>query len=277
MTDTVSLFNTSPYQNIQDIHNVSADIKNGLPNILPHNLIGIYLGGSLSYGGFNLDSSDIDVCVIIKKTPNHSECGQINQFHQQLKERYSNWANRIDCVYIKGDLLKNTFPPEESFLYYACGVFNEETRFNHSWLRYKYLLYHHAIPLLGPKIKELIEPIPMLELQKATIRAAVTDWSSFFTNLKVVDKDHHQANCIKLFSCTLHSIMEGKIGPKNESCEWAKNTFGLPWSKLIQTAENWKYGTKMLLKKETIDYMNFALAEIKKTSLYKELYPSNIF
>lgn len=55
---------TTPYQ---EINEVLLTISNGINHILDNNLIGLYLFGSLTYGDFNLDSSDIDLVTIVNK------------------------------------------------------------------------------------------------------------------------------------------------------------------------------------------------------------------
>lgn len=59
--DTKNAF--TPYP---EINEVLVNILNGIKEILNNNLIGLYLFGSLTYGDFNPDSSDIDLVAITK-------------------------------------------------------------------------------------------------------------------------------------------------------------------------------------------------------------------
>ena len=48
-----------------DINNVLHSLTQGMLQIIGSNLLGVYLTGSLSYGDFNPDNSDIDLVVIV--------------------------------------------------------------------------------------------------------------------------------------------------------------------------------------------------------------------
>jgi predicted nucleotidyltransferase len=48
----------TPYQ---DINKILSSMANSIQDILGKNLVGLYLFGSLSYGDFNPNSSDIDL------------------------------------------------------------------------------------------------------------------------------------------------------------------------------------------------------------------------
>jgi len=58
------------------------------------NIIGIYLFGSLTYGGFNEKSSDIDLLVITKTLFNKTELEDIKNIHKKLNEMNLKWAKR---------------------------------------------------------------------------------------------------------------------------------------------------------------------------------------
>ncbi len=52
--------NTAAITTYPEIDEILLNILNGIKDILDENLIGLYLFGSLAYGDFNPDSSDID-------------------------------------------------------------------------------------------------------------------------------------------------------------------------------------------------------------------------
>ena len=60
----------TPYQ---DVNNVLLSMAQGIERILGNNLLGLYLCGSLSYGDFNPESSDIDLVAMAteKQAPRH--------------------------------------------------------------------------------------------------------------------------------------------------------------------------------------------------------------
>ena len=60
------------------------------------NIIGIYLFGSLTYGGFDEKSSDIDLVVITKTLFDNTELEDIKNIHKKL--------NEMNKIANKGDL-----------------------------------------------------------------------------------------------------------------------------------------------------------------------------
>src|SRR5476651_527151 len=91
-----------------EINNILAHLTHEIHLVLKNNLVGLYLFGSLTYGDFNPDSSDIDLIAIVDKPMNHNELEQIKQLHKQAEELYKKWANRLECSYTPIDLFKNT-------------------------------------------------------------------------------------------------------------------------------------------------------------------------
>ena len=55
----------TPYQ---EINGLLSDWVEGVKNILGGNVVGLYLSGSLSYGGFVLERSDIDLQAVWRRT-----------------------------------------------------------------------------------------------------------------------------------------------------------------------------------------------------------------
>lgn len=269
MKNKINVKNTTPYQ---EINEVLLTISNGINHILDNNLIGLYLFGSLTYGDFNLDSSDIDLVTIINKPLNPHKLELIKQLHKQIENHYPKWKDRLECSYTPVEMLKNILPPKEPRPYYNDRVFYDEAPYGNEWIINNYLLYKHAIPLTGPDFKELINPIDIVEVQKASIRDLFQEWEPKITDVEWLDNSHYQSYLVMNLCRILYTVISGTTGSKKISAGWVKNEFGLPWSNLIATAEGWKYGTKMSLRDETIDFIKFTIDKIKQTSLYQQMY-----
>lgn len=61
--------------------------------------------------------------------------------------------------------------------------------------------------------------------------------------------------------------MRNSTATKKVSASWVKNEFAPQWSNLIQTAENWQYGTEMNLQKETVEFIKFVINKINEKRL----------
>lgn len=270
MKNHLNIINITPFQ---DVNEILFEISNNIKNILGENLIGLYLFGSLTYGDFNPDSSDIDLVTIINKSLNHHELGLVKQLHKQVEGHYQKWSDRLECSYTPVDMLKNILPPKEPRPYYGGGIFYDEAPYGNEWIINNHLLYEHGIPLIGPDLKELINPIDIIEVQKACIRDLFQEWEPKIMDLAWLDNSHYQAYFVMNLCRILYTVMCGATGSKKISAEWVKNKFGLPWKNLIETAESWKYGKKMSSRNESIDFIKFVIDNIKQTAIYQKMYP----
>lgn len=254
-----------------DINEILLNICEGIKKILEKDLIGIYLFGSLSYGDFNSDSSDIDIVVILNKQLDKKNLEQIKLLHTNIGEQYPIWRDRLECSYTPIEMLKNILPPKEPRPYFGGGIFYDEAPYGNEWIINNYLIYQSGIPLVGQDFKKLINPIDIFEVQKACIRDLFQEWEPKIADFEWLDNSHYQS-CLVLNLCRiLYTVMEKSAGTKKVSAEWVKNKFGLPWSTLIANAQSWKYGKEMFSRNETIDFIKFTIDKIKQTKIFQQM------
>lgn len=260
--------NVTPYQ---DINDVLLFISGGIQNIISKNLTGLYLFGSLTYGDFNPDSSDIDLVTITNRAIDHHELALTKQLHTKIEEHFQKWSHRLECSYTPVNMLKNTLPPKEPRPYYGGGIFYDEAHYGNEWIINNYLLYEYGIPLIGSDFKKLINPIDIVEVQKACIRDLFQEWEPKITDFKWLDNSHYQSYLVLNLCRILYTVICGITGTKKVAAEWVKNEFGLPWENLIKTAESWKYGKEMSMRNESIDFIKFTVDKIKGAKLYQQM------
>ena len=78
--------NHTPYKDINEVLN---SLTAGITLILGENLVGVYLTGSLSYGDFNPENSDIDLLVIIRNPVFQEKLEALKKMHLDV-ERNNN-------------------------------------------------------------------------------------------------------------------------------------------------------------------------------------------
>jgi hypothetical protein len=148
------VINITPYK---EVDKLLFDFAQGVDRILERNLIGMYLSGSLSYEGFNPMRSDIDLVTISKHPSSSKEIELIKGLHKEIESNHQVWAERLECSYLPIDMLENIYPPKAPRPYYNNKTFYEEASYGNEWIINNYLLYEHAVPLIGPPFKELTE------------------------------------------------------------------------------------------------------------------------
>ena len=240
--------------------------------ILKENLAGIYLTGSLSYGAFHYDRSDVDLTVMLKRPINPAELEAIKKFHKEIESKFAQWAKRLECSYTPIEMLANILPPKEPRPWYwgGEGILYEEAPYGNEWIINNYHLYNYAIPLAGPDFRELTNPVDIEEVQKACIRDLFTEWEPK-TRSKEWFRDGHFESYFILNLCRiLNTVVCKSAGSKDAATAWVKNKHG-EWKDLINSANEWHYGMELNLQGKSIEFLNFVIKQVSKTELYDQL------
>lgn len=256
-----------------DINEILLSFVEGIMGILTDNICGIFLTGSLSYGDFNENSSDIDITVILKNPATSDDLIRIKEFHSQLEKDHEKWAKRLECSYFPSKMLANILPPVEPRPWY-CGFESrlyEKAPFGNEWIINNYLLYNYSIPLLGPDFKELTSPIKIEEVQKACIRDLFVEWKPKINNFTYLNNSHFQAYLILNLCRILYTVLNKATGSKKTSAEWVKQVLDPQWKDLIDLAERWQYGKEMNEDEKTIKFIRFAIKKVSRTEVFEEL------
>ena len=166
-----------PWMNYtEDVNEVLHSLAKGIADIFGANLVGIYLMGSLTYGDFNPESSDIDLVVILREPASKEQLELIKKLHTQTEATHKKWARRIECSYTPLSMLHNILPPKEPRPYFGEGILYPAAPYGNEWIINQYLLYEHGIAFMGPSFKTLIKPVDIVEVQKASIKDLFEEW-----------------------------------------------------------------------------------------------------
>jgi len=256
----------------QDVNEILKFFTCGATLILKENLAGIYLTGSLSYGAFHYDRSDIDLIVILKKPNSPTELERIKSFHKEIETKFNNWAKRLECSYTPIEMLTNILPPKEPRPWYwgGEGILYEEAPYGNEWIINNYLLYNHAISLTGPDFRELTGPVDIEEVQKACIRDLFTEWEPKAKSQEWLRDSHNESYFVLNLCRILCTVMSKSAGSKDAATSWVKSKYG-EWADLINSVDQWHYGIELNLQRKSIEFLGFVIHQVSKTELYDQL------
>lgn len=240
---------------------------------MDENLVGIYLTGSLSYGAFKYESSDIDLMVIVRRTVSRGELEAIRKLHGRMEAGFTKWARRLECTYTPVSMLTSVMPPREPRPWYwgGAGLLYEEAQYGNEWIINNYLLYQHGVTLYGPDFKALMGPVDIAEVQKACIRDLFREWEPKANDPEWFQNSHYAAYFILNLCRILYTVMRKDAGSKPTAAAWARSQYGGRWNALILTAEDWHYGVELDLRKQAVEFLYFVIDEVSKTPLYGTL------
>ena len=243
-----------------------------LTELLHSNIVGIYLTGSLSYGDFNYNSSDIDVTNITKEKISNTELELIKQIHQELRIDFPVLSHRFESTYTPKYMLKNICPPTEPRPWYF-GIeekLYEKAQYGNEWVINNYLLYKYSITLAGTAFQNICNEIPIVEVQKACINDYIKEWKEKIYDLNFLDNDHYAAYFVLNLCRIYYTINNAEISSKKVSANWVKQKFA-EWNDLISKAQGWEYHKDFKNIDEIINFAKFIFTQIENSTLYKQI------
>src|SRR5262245_2582963 len=93
------------------INAVLSEWAEGLKHLLGKKIVGLYLSGSLAYGDFVPERSDIDLQAVVRSPLTEDELRSVQRLHREIERRCPHWADRIDCSYVPLELMRELTPP----------------------------------------------------------------------------------------------------------------------------------------------------------------------
>jgi Aminoglycoside adenylyltransferase, C-terminal domain len=256
----------------EDVNEMLDFFTEGIARIFGQGLSGIYLTGSLSYDAFNYNSSDIDVTVIIQHSVVPRELDAIRALHVALVQRFNKWARRFECSYTPVGNLPNILPPGNRPWYWgADDILYGEATYGNEWIINNYLLYKHAVPLVGPDFKQLMPPVSIDEVQKACIRDLFTEWEPKKSDRQWFKDSHYESYFILNLCRILYTVMCKDAGSKKAAASWVKSTCVEPWPALVSAAERWEHGRDLHLQDKALVFLDFVIENVLATELGKQM------
>ena len=246
-----------------EINDLLEDLLVQLHHVLDQKLIGVYLYGSLVWGDFDRESSDIDLVVATAADIVAQEFRDLDTMQLGFTEKYTHWDGRIEIAYVSTAALQ-TFKSHT----YKLAVISPGEPFNikesdPGWLMNWYMVQEQGRTLFGPAPATLIDPISKQEFIQ-TVKQHAARWGEWIY-------DSHsrpaQAYAILTMCRALYTCMHGVQVSKRKAAEWAAQE--LPeWSHLIQSALLWRAAWRddavdhTATFPETLRFVQFVIARI---------------
>lgn len=249
----------------KDINEILELLKTGLKNILGKNLIGLYLTGSLTYGDFDRGSSDIDFLAIVNRALSKKQLNAITERHKSIGKNYPEWHKRIEGQYTPLAWFDSIERPAGKRVYVNGGNVNLYP-YGHEWALNYFVLYECGIALVGPDPEDLLKPVDINDVRKASNKNLLEEWLPKLKKEEPFveagyDTNHLQAYAIFTMCRILHRASSDEVASKRKASSWVKKTYP-QWNDLVEKAENWKHGEKMEDEERIKDFIKFAVSKV---------------
>lgn len=230
----------------KDVHELLKTLVSRANSILDTDLIGIYVYGSLVWGDFNHEHSDVDVMMVTKKEISSEQFQNLEDMHNALIAQFPTWHDRIEIAYVPIYLLKNfkhstgkisVISPGEPFNIKEAGK---------DWLINYYLIQNNSLTLYGPKPQDIIEPISDTEFLH-NVKAQAIEWKEWIEHTK--DSIGYQYYAVLTICRAFYVLNIGKQPSKKVAGKWMLEKFP-KWHDLIKSALSFHDEVRIISQQE---------------------------
>ena len=247
------------------------DLTTRIQTVLRQKLVGVYLHGSLVYGDFDLEISDIDLMVAITTPLDAQELMHLEEMHQDFAAANPRWQDRIETAYIMLDALKTARTQTSTIANVSPGEPFHTLEAGKDWLVNWYMVREQGVALFGPPPKSVIDPITTAEFVEV-IRSHTQQWSQWIDDCRHLGG---QAYAILTLCRALYTTQHGAQVSKLQAAAWAAATFP-QWAELIEQSQVWRkhmwqaHTATITVDPEatfpeTVRFVHFAIEQIHET------------
>jgi hypothetical protein len=148
------------------------ELIDDLRSTLGDDLVGVYLYGSAITGGFDPETSDLDLLIVTETDGATIDLAALDGVHARLSEREPDWADRLDLAYIGRATLASF---RSGGVVVSISHDDPLQRYDEAqdWLQTWYLVQLADTPVVGPRVPDVVPPIGVDEFIRAVVRSTL--------------------------------------------------------------------------------------------------------
>jgi hypothetical protein len=212
----------------------------GSRRILGDDFYGMYLFGSLTSGGFDAETSDIDFAVVTRAAVDAATEAALGQLNQEIQAAGAPWAGKLEGSFLPIDVFAD--PPPAAALYPTIGMGGRFGR-DHKGIEralQRHLLREDGIVLAGPEPKSFIAPVNADALRQETLEVLRDWWAPQLDDPTRLRKRGYQAYAVLTMCRALYTLETGRLASKPDAAHWALQRLPVQWHGLIDRALAWR-------------------------------------
>ncbi len=233
------------YGSAEDVPEMLDAHLSGICDILGDNLVGVYLRGSLALGDFDPATSDLDFFVVTERRVSDAEFAALAALHTRLDHLpNSRYAAELEGPYIDRAAARR-FQPGQRHPTIGRGEALAWHEHGSNWVLERWAVREHAITLIGPDPRTLIDPVSPDDI-RAAVRHRLPDWAAWATPLDNPEWQWpraHKAYVIETMCRALCTLSTGELSSKPAAVAWALATLPEPWHATVKRSLAWRTDT----------------------------------
>jgi predicted nucleotidyltransferase len=215
-----------------EINRLLQHLLEDIQKVLGDRLLGFYLCGSLVWGDFDYDVSDIDLLAVTSNDMTDSDFSDLKEMHNDFAKAHPRWDNRIEVQYASESGLKTfrrrsskmaVISPGEPFHVIDAGM---------DWVTNWFFALDYGLTLFGPLPDQFIDPISKDEFVQAVYDHALF-WQQHVKQTR--NARPYQSYAVLTLCRALYTVAHKQQVSKKRAADWAMSQ--LPeWADFIKEA-----------------------------------------
>ena len=215
-----------------ELDEVLGDLVSRVREILPDNLVGLCMQGSIAVGDFD-EHSDADFVVVTVEELTERQVVDLQAMHARIFDCGKEWAKHLEGSYFPKAVLRNLSSAGGKLWYLDNGHRQMERSRHCNTIVVRWIVRERGVTLVGPDPTTLIDPIPAATLQRE-IGEEIRSWCrEILENQDRYRNRFYQGFIVLNLSRMLHDYRMGCISSKRTGADWAKEILDPSWSDLI--------------------------------------------
>lgn len=207
-----------------------------MQKVLGEKLVGLYLYGSLVWGDFDCDISDIDLLAALSSDIDDRDLARLREMHADFAKTYVQWDDRIEVQYISTEILRTFKTKTGNMAVISPGEPLHMVQADRQWLLNWYFVQDYGVTLLGPCPTSFIEPVSKEEFIQG-VREQALAWRHYVKNTR--HSRPYQSYAILTMCRALYTLRFKEQVSKKKAALWAQKE--LPeYACLIKDALEWR-------------------------------------
>jgi len=251
-----SLAQITPYPSVNAL---IRELLAGVQFVLGDHFYGLYLGGSLASGDFDLQRSDIDFVVVTTGELPAEMLPALAVMHAALTSSRLDMTLRLEGAYVPMAALRRYDPALACHPSLAVGGAFCMDHQGSDGIIQRYILWEHALAVAGPDLHNLIDPITPDDLRRAALATLHDWWAPMLDDPFRLRRREYQAYAVLTMCRIWYTLNFGEVVSKPAAARWMQQTQGACWTALIQRALGRQLDDDVDDVGETLDFIRFTL------------------
>jgi ribosomal protein S18 acetylase RimI-like enzyme len=215
----------------EEVQGLVGELVDGVTEALEESVVGIYLHGSLVFGDFQPETSDLDLIVVVRSDVDDRQLERLGAMHDAITCRHPAWHDRIDHVYVSTTALQSFRERESPLVVISPGEPLHRTRTSPGWVMNWHLLREHGVALVGPPPRSVVATTTHDDFE-AAVRTYLPELAD---RAERTDRAAARAYCVLTICRGLHTCLAGRHASKTDAARWAARRYP-EWAGVIDTA-----------------------------------------